>query len=239
MSLKTKDKISFILYEENKIPSYHQFKPKIYKLLIYGPTILTLLSAIVLAGSYFYSKNVEQLIRSHEPEIIKTLRAENILLREKASELSSLNKEFTKKLSSTVPTTSLESLSIVAPVTGQRDLTSPANIKIQDILPTISANKVFFNFNIINITKNNTKLAGFIHIFVTDGSSYYHYPEMKSEVKYFSIPYNSGEPFATSRFRPVEATFNTFKNSPVIFKIVIFNRLGDLIHQQQFKHYFN
>lgn len=239
MSTNSKDKISFILYEKNKIPRYHQFKPRLYKFIVYGPSILTFISIIVLLGSYFYTKNVEKLIRSHEPEIIKTLRTENILLKEKTTELTSLNKELTTKLASDIPQTPLGALHILSPVAGQKDLTNPAVINIQDIKVENGKEKFFFRFNIVNVTPGNKKLSGYIHLFVTDGDAFYHYPANSDEVENFSISYTLGESFATSRFRPVEASFPKFNKSTVIFKIIIFNRLGDLIHQQQIKQELN
>jgi hypothetical protein len=234
-----KDKVSFILYEENKIPRYHQFKPQVYKFLIYGPTILTMFSILVLIGTFFYTKNVEKHVRSKEPEIIRALRTENSLLKERTSELSVLNKELTQKLSSETPKTPLGALNFISPVSGQKDLTSPARINIQDIKVESIEEKVFVRFNIVNITPNNTKLSGYIHLFVTDGNTMRRYPSVVEDVDTFNLSYNSGESFATSRFRPVEAVFKKLDKKSTVFKIVIFNRLGDLIHQQQFKQQVN
>jgi hypothetical protein len=234
-----KDKVSFILYEGNKIPRYHQFKPKVYKFLIYGPTILTMFSILVLIGTFFYTKNVEKHIRSKEPEIIRTLRTENSLLKERTGELSVLNKELTLKLSSETPKTPLGALNFISPVSGQKDLTSPARVNIQDIKVETVDTKVHVRFNIVNITKNNTKLSGYIHLFVTDGNTIQRYPTVVEDVDTFNLSYNTGESFATSRFRPVEAVLLKPTKKDVVFKIVIFNRLGDLIHQQQFKQEIN
>lgn len=238
ISTKIKEKISFILYEDGKIPRYHQFRPRVYKSLVYAPTVLTLISTFVLIGSYFYTKNIETFIRSNEPEIIKELRTENILLKEKSQELSFLNEQLTTKISSGVPKTPMGALDIMQPVFGQKDMTSPVTINIQDIKPVQSGDKIFFNFNIVNVTPNGTKLAGYIHIFATDGNTYSHYPQETGVVENYALNYTSGESFATSRFRPVEASFAKLDKSSIIFKIIIFNRVGDLIHQQQFKHSF-
>lgn len=235
----TKDKVSFILYEENKIPRYHQFKPNVYKFLIYGPTILATFSIIVLIGTFFYTKNVEKHIQSKEPEIIRSLRTENSLLKERTSELSTLNDKLTKKLSSEVPETSLGALNFISPVSGQKNLTSPARVNIPDIKVESADNKVYMRFNIVNITPNNTKLSGYIHLFMTDGNTIQRYPTVAEEIDTFNLSYNSGESFATSRFRPVEVVLTKPTKKNVIFKIIIFNRLGDLIHHQQFKHELN
>ncbi|OIQ17046.1 MAG: hypothetical protein BM556_12585 [Bacteriovorax sp. MedPE-SWde] len=234
-----KDKVSFILYEDNKIPRYHQFKPQVYKFLIYGPTILTMFSVLVLVGTYFYTKNVEKHVRSKEPEMIKLLRTENALVKERSSELTILNKRLTQKLSAEVPKTPLAALNFISPVSGQKDLTNPARINIQDIKVETVDKKLHVRFNIVNVTPENTKLSGYIHLFVTDGNSIQRYPSEVEEIDTFNLSYNSGESFATSRFRPVEAVFPTLPKKSNVFKIIIFNRLGDLIHQQQFKQQVN
>ncbi|EQC46151.1 hypothetical protein [Bacteriovorax sp. Seq25_V] len=233
------DKISFIVYEENTIPYFKQVTPKVYKFFVYAPTILTFFAIAVVIASFFYTKNVEHFIRSKEPEIIKSLRTENSLLAEKGQELTILNKQLTKKLAQGVSDTPLAGQFLISPVAGQQDLTSPAKVNIQDIKVEVNNDKVFFRFNIVNVTQDGSKLSGYIHIFTTDGNTYQKYPTAQEELDNFSLKYNEGESFATSRFRPVEAIFKKMDRSTLIFKIVIFNRIGDLIHQQQYKEVAN
>ncbi|MBY0413312.1 MAG: hypothetical protein K2Q18_04070, partial [Bdellovibrionales bacterium] len=49
----------------------------------------------------------------------------------------------------------------------------------------------------------------------------------------FQINYSAGEPFATQRFRPVDASFvKPRKSGNYSFTVFIFSRTGDLIHFQ-------
>ncbi|MFG1483364.1 hypothetical protein ACRXCV_07565 [Halobacteriovorax sp. GFR7] len=235
-SSKAKNNLSFILYENNKVPRYLQLSPREYKAILYVPVVLTVFSIFALAGSYFYTKNIEKLIKAKEPLIIKNLRDENSTLAQKNTELTTLNLDLTNRLANeTISAVSASSLNIIAPVKGQKDLTSPASINIEDLKVTKKDDKAELNFNIINITKDNNKVSGYIHIFLFDGNNYFHYPEGGDSIRNFSLNYTKGESFATSRFRPVTAKFDMPKNKTVMFKILIFNRLGDIVHQQLFR----
>lgn len=239
MKSKNDNKISMIIYEDQTIPYLRKIKPTVYKFFLYAPTVILLLSITVMIGSLLYIKNIESVVRSKEPEIIRALRTENSLLQEKAEELSLLNKEFTKKLSSTTASSSMAALDLIAPVIGQTDLTNPASVNIQDMKSEVVGDKIYFRFNIVNNTSDGSKLSGHIHIFVTDGNTYQKYPISVEQPENFSIKFSDGEYFATSRFRPVEAIFKKMDRSTLIYKIIIFNRVGDLIHQQLYKEGLN
>lgn len=231
-----RNNLSFILYENNKVPRYLQLTPREYKAILYVPVVLTVFSIFALAGSYFYTKNIENLIKAKEPLIIKNLRDENTQINQKNTELTTLNLDLTNRLANeTISAASASSLNIIAPVKGQKDLTSPASINIEDIKVAKNDNKVELNFNLINITKENNRVSGYIHIFLFDGNNYFHYPEGGDSIRNFSLNYTKGESFATSRFRPVTAKFDIPKTKTVMFKVFIFNRLGDIIHQQLFR----
>lgn len=239
MSSKQHDKISMIVYENETIPYLKHINPRIYKFFLYGPTIISILAILVIVGAMMYVKNIEKLVRNKEPDIIKVLRTENSLLKEKADELTLLNKEFTKKISTQVDNTPLSTLYFISPVVGQNDLTNPAQVNIQDIKVESISDKLYFRFNIVNATTDGSKLAGYIHIFVTDGNTYQKYPTSVEELQNFSLRYTDGESFSTARFRPVEAIFKKMDRSTLIFKVIIFNRVGDLIHQQLHKEGLN
>lgn len=235
MSTKPHDKISLIVYENETIPYLKQLNPRIYKFLLYGPTIILLIAIFIIIGAAMYLKNIEKSVKTQEPEIIKVLRTENNLLKEKNEELDLLNKEFTKKITTQTSSSALAALYFISPVNGQNDLTSPAQMNIQDIKVENISDKIYFRFNIVNATIDGAKLSGHIHIFVTDGNTYQKYPTSIEEVETFSLKYTDGESFSTARFRPVEAIFKKMDRNTLIFKIVIFNRVGDLIHQQLHK----
>ena len=231
-----KDKVSFILYEDNKIPSYKQLNKRTHSFFLYAPAAIFVLSIIILTASVFYVRNIETIIRSEEPKIISDLRLKYSEVNDKNQEHIKTIENLTEKLSSTAPLEGLESLALFMPVKGQKDLTNPAQINIQDIRFDKGKDQVFLRFNIINSTPDNRKLSGYIHVFMTDGTQFFRFPALSEALEDYRINFIQGESFATSRFRPVEGIFD-YKGSQksLIFKIIIFNRLGDLIHQQQFK----
>jgi hypothetical protein len=232
-----KDKISFILYEDNRIPRYLQFSRGTYNFFFHAPIVLFTISLLILAGSYFYISNIEQYVRSREPKIIKELQGKNNILALRANELEATIKELTEKLNTPIASSNaIDALSFFSPIKGQKNLTSPAKVNIQDInISNANNSKLNVRFNIINTTVNNEKLSGYIHVFLTDGTNFKRFPKTTEELENFHFNFNSGESFATSRFRPVEAVFDNISAKNVILKIIIFNRVGDLIHQQQFK----
>ena len=233
----TKDKrsndISFIFYENEKVPRYRRIDKYSFSFLTYGPALLTLLSIVVATSAIYYANTIERQIRSSEPEIIQELRNQNISLASRADELNIINDKLTKKLSSAAPEDSVTG-NLFAPVPGQKDLTSPVSIDVQDFSASKKDGKILVKFNVINLTEENKKIAGYAHMIATDGNVFERYPKIESESS-LQIIYSTGESFATSRFRPFSASFTSINNSDVFFNLIIFNRLGDIIYKKIFK----
>ncbi len=231
---KKKNDISFIFYENEKFPRYQKISRGAYSFLIYGPAALTVISILIALSSYYYAKNIEQQIRSTEPEIIQELRGDNQLLSGRVKELNLINENLTNKLSSGVrEDTNLST--VFAPVPGQKDLTSPVKIEINDFKAVKNGNKTIVNFSVVNMTANNEKISGYAHLIATDGNIFERFPKKSRDIPTFQILYSTGESFATSRFRPFEAKFDHLDSGTAIFHLVIFSRLGDILHKQLFK----
>ncbi len=231
---KKKNDISFIFYENEKFPRYQRIGKAAYSFLIYGPAALTIISIVISLSSLYYARTVESQIRSTEPEIIRDLRNDNSLLTSRVKELNVINENLTNKLSAGVSDKSHLS-SIFAPVPGQKDLTSPIMIEINDFQVTKLDSQAKVTFNVVNITSTNEKIAGYAHLIASNGDLFERFPKSKKEVPSYQIIYSSGESFATSRFRPFEAVFDKVTSGTVIYQLVIFSRLGDIIHKQLFK----
>lgn len=237
---ETKDKrsrdISFIFYENNKIPRYKNIDRFSFSFLTYGPAFLTIASILVAVSSFYYANTIERQIRSSEPEIIRELRNQNISLSSRVDELNLINEKLTTKLSTAAPDDSVSG-NLFAPVPGQKDLTSPVKIDVQDFLAKRVNDKITVDFNVVNLTEENTKIAGYSHLIATDGNIFERYPKDESNSS-LQIIYSTGESFATSRFRPFSAEFSNISSNDVYFNLIIYNRLGDIIYKKIFKQSF-
>jgi hypothetical protein len=88
-------------------------------------------------------------------------------------------------------------------------------------------------FNIIPATLGEGKLSGHIIAVMKNELAIQVYPQSALNVQSSQINYSSGEPFATQRFRPVDAGFlKPRKAGNYIFTVYIFAKNGDLIHYQ-------
>ena len=230
--------ISILIYEENKIPRHYQFKKITYHFFLYTPVLFFLINIFILFGAISYTEYNKKDLRIKEPFLLKELRKQNIFLSERIFSLKKENKVITTKLTENSSQDALSSLGLFQAIIGQKDLTNPARLFLQDFKVKRVMQGVAFKFNIKNITLNNVKIAGYIHVFASNKIFFTQYPKKKSQDSFSSL-FTDGEPFASSRYRPVSALFSLPTSKEIYFKIIIFNRTGDLIHQQQFKYSFN
>ena len=127
----------------------------------------------------------------------------------------------------------LSTLSFFKPVHGQKDKTHPASLNLTGFKVTSSKDNVNLQFNIINLLGGEIKLAGHIVVLMKSDAGIQVYPQQASAANDFQINYSAGEPFATQRFRPVDASFSHPKKSGnFLFTVFIFGKNGDLIHYQ-------
>jgi hypothetical protein len=128
----------------------------------------------------------------------------------------------------------LSTLSFFKPVQGQKDQTRPASLSLNDFKIINNKETVNFQFNIVNLLGGDVKLAGHILVIMKNELQIQVYPmNALNSSSDTQINYNSGEPFATQRFRPVDASFMRPKRSGnYIFTVFIFARNGDLLHYQ-------
>lgn len=127
----------------------------------------------------------------------------------------------------------LSTLSFFKPVQGQKDRTRPAQINLSGFKTITGKDTVSLQFNIIPAASNDQKISGHIVVLMKNEQSISVYPGAALAGSDHQINFFSGEPFATQRFRPVDASFlKPRKGGNFIFTIFIFSRTGDLIHYQ-------
>jgi hypothetical protein len=230
-------KLGLLVYEAENAPRYYEIKKSLLKFIIYGLPIVTLiLLGIVLAGSLYFEQISERAKRK-EPIIIKNLRENVLALESSLEESQKLTQDLEERLAKGDTSTDAikNTLGLFLTVPGMQDLTRTPNLAVENIDPIISGNRIQLKFNIINQTKNNKKLAGYIFVLMKNGNAISIFPENSIQKNVFKIKFNSGESFATQRFRPVDNVYFSYspgKNSDFLFKVLIFSRTGDLLYKQ-------
>lgn len=139
-------------------------------------------------------------------------------------------------VSGTINSIGLSTLSLFKPIQGQKDRTRPAVINLSGFKTAISRDTVNLQFNIIPSVSDDSKISGHIVVLMKNELAIQAYPLQALGGADFQINYSAGEPFATQRFRPVDASFvKPRKSGNYSFTVFIFSKTGDLIHYQTIK----
>ena len=136
-------------------------------------------------------------------------------------------------VSSTINSIGLSTLSLFKPIQGQKDRTRPAILNLSGFKAEIGRDNVNLKFNIIPAVADDSKISGHIVVLMKNELAIQAYPLQALGGNDFQINYSAGEPFATQRFRPVDAGFvKPRKSGNYSFTVFIFSRTGDLLHYQ-------
>ncbi len=136
-------------------------------------------------------------------------------------------------VSGTASSIGLSTISFFRPIQGQKDRTRPAQIKLSGFKTAIGRDNVNLQFNIIPAVADDSKISGHIVVLMKNETGISVYPLAALAGVDHQINFSAGEPFATQRFRPVDASFlKPRRGGNTIFTIFIFSRTGDLIHYQ-------
>lgn len=127
----------------------------------------------------------------------------------------------------------LSMTSLFRPIQGQKDKTRPAILSLSGFKTATGKDTVNLLFNIIPNAADDAKISGHIIVLMKNELGIQAYPLATFSGSDFQINYVSGEPFATQRFRPVDASFvKPRRSGNYSFTVFIFSRTGDLIHFQ-------
>ena len=178
------------------------------------------------------------MARRKEPAIIKELKAERNGLAVKLEESETLNVTLQEKMAnSTGSSTSIATLELFKKTLGMKDLSAATKFTVEktEIIPI--GNKIQLYFELVNQTKDNSKIAGYVFVVMKNEDKFSFYPKSATIEDDLLITFNRGESFAMSRLRKVEnAVFDApKKNTTLYFKILIFSRTGDLIYKSMLK----
>jgi len=232
MTNKTR-KLSFVLYEDNFPPRYYSISKNILRFLLFGLPTVTLITLFIIAAGGIYFKQIQRLAQRKEPAIIKELRknkeeliiAQEELLRERDKLQAKLGQGITNN-------DGLSFLALFKQSSGRQDLSSSPEMAIEDIEAITREKSIELSFKIVNMTKDESRLTGYLFVMMQVGEHLEVWPAGGFDDKAMQVSFGKGEFFATSRFRPVRSAFGKPSGQNALFKIVVFSRTGDLIFKQ-------
>lgn len=231
--INPKDKLSFILYKNKKVPSFFEIDKGFLNFFYYGLPLITLIALFGAGSLLVYFKQIREVAKRKEPAIIKELKIKNMALKETIIEAQVTSKTLERKLISGASGTGLLTMSFFKASPGQEDMTKSPDLAIESISSSQDQKSYALKFNLSNNSSNQEKIAGYIFVMMKSNNSYHFYPGDIFEDNEMQINFNKGEYFATSRFRPVEAKFPLPPKATVaLFKILVFSRTGDLLLKQ-------
>jgi hypothetical protein len=234
--IASKGRLAFVLYDAQSPPRYFEIGKALIRFVLVGLPALTGIMAICILVGALYIKNSQQQLENHEPEAIQTLKGQNQELANELKDLEKLTGELQAKLAaapSTMPPESLSALGLFRDAPGAKDITQTPILTIEGADAEVKGDSVTFRCNLVNVTKTNDRVSGFIFVVMKHGSSVHIWPENSFAEGDMQVSFNNGEIFATQRFRPVEAKFSIPNaKGEAFFKILIFSRSGDLMHKQ-------
>lgn len=233
MKVKAAKKLSFVLYEDKFPPRYYTIRKGFLRFLLFGLPTVTMVCLILVAAGGIYFKQIQRLAERKEPAIIKKLKEEKSELMKSTQEIRQDRDRLQRKLSQGVKSESgLSFLALFKQSAGRNDLSASPEIQLEEIEVVSTEDKINLSFKIVNMTKNESRLTGYLFLVMQVGDTMQVWPSGVFDNEAMQISYGNGEFFATSRFRPVKAAFNRAPGSNALFKIVIFSRTGDLVFKQ-------
>lgn len=234
---KTKDpkKLAFILYEDHSAPSYFEISKNLFRFLFIGLPFVAFVAILITAGGALYFKQIKRMVEKEEPKIISELKAERLTLLEKQKQLELGQKKLEQKLAKGDAgnvSQGLPSLALFKHSPNRQDLSQAPEVSLDEFSTKINNDKILVEFKITNLTEEQKKVAGFLFVVMQEGTRISVWPTNSFVEQEMSVVFNKGELFATTRFRPVLASFDKPKENELLFKVLIFNRLGDLIFKK-------
>ncbi len=233
MKSKAAKKLSFVLYEDKFPPRYYTISKGFLRFLLFGLPTFTLICLIIVAAGGIYFKQIQRLAERKEPAIIKKLKEEKAELMKSTQDIRQDRDRLQRKLSQGVKSESgLSFLALFKQSAGRQDLSASPEIQLEDIEVVSASESIDLSFKIVNMTKNESRLTGYLFVIMQVGNHIEVWPSGVFDNEAMQISFGNGEFFATSRFRPVRARFKKAAGQNALFKVIIFSRTGDLVFKQ-------
>lgn len=233
MKTTSSKKVSFVLYEDEVSPRFYEINKNFARFILFGLPTLTLLVILMLTAVGVYFKQIQSLAQRKEPKIIRELKEEKQELISQTQQLVIERDRLKSKLAMGVEgPAGLGFLALFRQSAGRQDLTASPEMTLEEVEVNSSAEEIDINFKIINQTRDNSRLTGYLYVVMQVGQYIEVWPANSFDDQSMTLSFAKGEYFATSRFRPVKATFKKMKSGQALFKIIVFGRTGDLIFKQ-------
>ncbi len=244
MSINKNDLISIIYNARNDTPKYFEISRKNFIGFLIALPIITLIGislgviGLVHTSPFHLIQNYKKNSEARTAlASVDALKESLISAQNHNAELQSKIKELEANPPENAPMANsigLSTLSFFKPVLDQKDKTRPASLELNGFKVVNTKDTTNFEFNINNLLGGDVKLSGHIIVLMKNEQAISVYPaNALAFPRDFQLNYTSGEPFATQRFRPVNAIFKkALKSGNYVFTIFIFSKNGDLIHFQ-------
>ena len=237
MAHSKSSKLSFIVYGPGSAPRYFEIKKNLFRFLVFGLPGLALICALstALMGTYF--RHIQHLSSKRTPEEALQFQREKNQFLDKIQVLEREKSELAQKLKDGPSASRLNSLQLFAPSLGRKDLTAqrPSQLAVEDMTLNQTGQKLEMNFKIVNLTQGQRRISGYLFILLQSREQLHIWPN-KALQQNMQMEFSDGEFFATRRFRPVTAAFESPGERQVILKALIFNQTGDLIFESVNNH---
>ena len=231
-------KLAFLLYESKSPPRYFEINKNLLRFILIGLPIVALFSLAIMLLSLVYLKELTLSTSTHDPKIVKQLKADNKQLRDQIDVLKKDGYLLQNKLANSASDSPTSLFPLFKSPNQNKKVTDSKLMQVDNINSVISDKHVVFNFDLVNTTSNNQRLTGYCFVTMRMANTLTFYPGRNLHPLNGSIPYNNGESFATARFRPFNIKFDLAVplEFPLVFTIYIFSITGDLLYSTEYSY---
>lgn len=236
MIFRPSSKITFVLYEDQKVSKCFQFSKKTLRFLFILLPLLVISIGIVCLFLLAYVQDLNLQTKTLAPKIMAAYQEEKSEMLQTIEQLQKQYQESLDKISTTQVAVNKDNtiLPLFRPTLGHKDLSVTNILNVENIEVEFQDKEVFLKFNLLNNNTNGEKISGHIIAIMKNGPNLTFYPSEDLNFDDAITTFNMGEKFTISRFRPVVANFpkESISDSKAFFKVYIFSRLGDLLYQK-------
>ena len=237
MLSKQNPKITFVIYQDQKISRAFEFeKKKLRLIIILTPTLILggLFCSILLLSLNYRKARIKKQDDTFFTHKGVGAMGERKKLESELEKANTLNKKYKETIIAMEKRES-QLIPLFHVPKEYEDFTDQKLLKVTNINIKFRHQKIYFDFDIINEKRDRTKLEGHILIAMLTPSQIFLYPPAKTPFTEGAIAsFDQGETFTISRFRRVQASFSTSLpfNSSASFRIYIFSNTGNIIYNE-------
>jgi len=232
-----KNILAFVVHDEHNVPRYYQLNKSLLRMLLIGLPTLTFISITCLVAGLVFYINFINYFKKQDVQDLQKFKTQYEEISQKLNVLQNTNSELEKKLTST-SNDKLEVLNLIRFSAGQLDQSKLATISIEGVLektitPVLEGKQIHLKFNLLNNSPESNRQVGYLFVVMQVENIIQIYPSNSFAEDEIQIIFNRGEIFGFNKLRLVDAAFDSpAKPGKIHFKILLFNKLGDLIFNE-------